>query len=395
MIAHRIKQARLAAGMTQRDVAELLDITKAAISKYETGKSEPSASMILKLAQALRTSPNYLLHEPAIRVGWLAYRKRSRLAKSAQQHIQAYAERRIEMQAELKNLLYPDDRPNFPTPQVATSFNDAEQIANDVRQRWYLYDHPIEDFVSLIEDHGAFVIEWDQHVGKFDGLSGWVNEQRPVMVINTAREIASDRRRFSAAHELGHLLMDCRGVEPKEEERLAHRFAAALLAPAKVMRHELGEKRTQLNLHELGLLKQKVGLSISALIYRARDLEIITASHAQVLWKRMSANQWNKDEPYKLSSDELPTRLKQMTLRAYSEGLISEDGARELCPDCIPTPLEVPQEPYPTARDLLRMPQAEREAYMEQSFAAVADEDIELFEAFDEADFDDEYEYTD
>ena len=58
-------------------------------------------------------------------------------------------------------------------------------------------------------------------------------------------------------------------------------------------------------------------------------------------------------------------------------------------------PLEVPQKTYPTARDLLRMPQAEREAYMEQSFAAVADEDIELFEAFDEADFDDEYEYTD
>ena len=147
MIAHRIKQARLAAGMTQRDVAELLDITKAAISKYETGKSEPSASMILKLAQALRTSPNYLLHEPAIRVEWLAYRKRTRLAKSAQQQIQAYAERRIEMQAELKSLLYPDDRPNFPTPQVATSFNDAEQIANDVRQRWYLDDHHIEDFV--------------------------------------------------------------------------------------------------------------------------------------------------------------------------------------------------------------------------------------------------------
>ena len=73
----------------------------------------------------------------------------------------------------------------------------------------------------------------------------------------------------SLAHELGHLVMDCRGVKSKEEEKLAHRFAAAFIVPAAVARRELGPRRRSLNLAELALLKGKHGLSMQGWARRA------------------------------------------------------------------------------------------------------------------------------
>ena len=57
MIGDRIRQARLAAGMTQDDVVTRLaeaghPITKAALSKYEKKKSEPKQALLLLLARA-------------------------------------------------------------------------------------------------------------------------------------------------------------------------------------------------------------------------------------------------------------------------------------------------------------------------------------------------------
>jgi len=49
----------------------------------------------------------------------------------------------------------------------------------------------------------------------------------PVLVKNAA--MSGDRQRFNLAHELGHLVI--RQKQTKEDEEIAHRFAAAFLVP--------------------------------------------------------------------------------------------------------------------------------------------------------------------
>ena len=103
-----------------------------------------------------------------------------------------------------------------------------------------------------------------------------------------------DRCRYNVAHELGHILTDCPRLSEKEQEGLAHRFAAALLVPARVAKQELGREAKALSFAELGVLKQKYGLSMQAWARRAEDLEIISESVYTSLCIEFSSKGWRQ-----------------------------------------------------------------------------------------------------
>lgn len=50
-LAEALKAQRTAHGMTQEQVAEALDVTRQAVSKWETGAAEPSTSNLMALAK--------------------------------------------------------------------------------------------------------------------------------------------------------------------------------------------------------------------------------------------------------------------------------------------------------------------------------------------------------
>jgi len=400
MTGQRIRQARLAAGLTQDEVVKRLagsgqPITKAALSKYELGKSTPSAAFLLKLAEALGVKAAYFLREPDARVEWLGFRKHSQLTAPRQERIKARVADVASGQFELQSVLYPDEQPIFIAPRVASSTDDAEAAAAALRDAWRLGEDPIESVTEVVEDHGGIVVAWSEDTGRFDGLSGWINGRFPLAVINMG--VPRDRCRYNLAHELGHMAMRCEGMDEKDEERLAHRFAAAFLVPAEVAYRELGRKRRRLDLAELGLLKRKHGLSIQAWIRRAYDLGIIEKGTYSRLYVRLAARGQRTNEPYALEGTEEPTRLRQMTLRALAEGVITEEKALELCPDCVtPEPQAQPEGRQYTARELLRMPAAERERVLARMAEAAEEEyrtnpELSEFEAFGEDDLYDEY----
>lgn len=400
MIGNQMRQARLAAGLTQTEVVGRLaqrgvNITKAGLSKYELGKSTPPASFLLALADALGVKPSYFLREPTARIEWLAFRKHSQLAVSRQEQIKSRAATVADRQFELCSLLYPDEQPAFPEPCPAQSGEDAERAAGALRRLWNLGEAPIENVTQVVEDHGGIVVPWDEDEGKFDGLSAWINERFPLAVINT--RVARDRSRYNLAHELGHMALRTEGQGDSEQERLAHRFAAAFLVPENVARRELGAKRHNLDLQELGLLKLKYGLSIQAWIRRAHDLGIINRATHSRLYMLLSTRGMRKSEPYPLRGSETPTRLRQMTLHALAEGLITEEKALEICPECIPpAPPERPAGQRYTARELMTLPREQRDRMMAEAAAAAEEEyrtnpALADFEAFGEDDLYDEY----
>jgi Zn-dependent peptidase ImmA (M78 family)/transcriptional regulator with XRE-family HTH domain len=392
MIAERLRGARLIAGLSQEELAFQLSaagqpITKAAISKYETGKSVPTAPFIFKLAQILKVKPTYFLTEPMVEVNWLAFRRHSDLPVATQEQIKSYATHVAEQQIEVQTLLYPSEPPIFPSPRRVTTFEEAELAAESLRQTWQIANQPVDNLFQRVEDHGGVVVQWIEDSEHFDGLSGWGNGVKPIIVINNDRR--ADRKRFNLAHELGHLLMDTSGLTEPEQEKLAQRFAAAFLVPADTARHELGNQRHTLDWQELGVLKQKYGMSIAAWIYRAKELRIISDTYCKALRREINLNGWRFSEPFEYIGQEEPARLKQMTLRAVAEGIISEDRGRELCPECFVS-MPLPSI-FPSARNLLKLPADERDSFVRMALERTASDDIELFEAFGEDDFDDQY----
>lgn len=58
---NRIKELRVAKGLTQEELGNILNVQKAAISKYENGRAEPSVDILRKMTSFFNVSSDYLL----------------------------------------------------------------------------------------------------------------------------------------------------------------------------------------------------------------------------------------------------------------------------------------------------------------------------------------------
>jgi len=374
MIGVRIRQARAVAGLTQAHVVERLAnlgvrLSKGGLSKYERSGSVPPAALLLKLAHVLGVRSEYLLTEPAVSVEWLAFRKLSRMGTRRQERIQALAGKTVEAQVWLQKKLYPGLKSSFPAAELVRTPGEAEAVAAKVRKGWGLGDLPVESLTEALEDNGGIVVECEQHEGEFDGLCGWANKRHPIITV--AKTAPDDRRRFSMAHELGHLMMKC---QPAQQETLAHRFAAAFIVPPAVAVRELGGKRRQISFAELAILKQKHGLSMQAWVRRALDLGIIEQGCYRSLCKAFSQRGWRTAEPVPFSGRERPTRLQQMTHRALAEGIITTDRAEQLCPGIahdMESGVEHKMPDRLSGAQLMRLPSEQREQLLAQAAALV------------------------
>ena len=57
----RLKELRIARGLSQMQLAKVLNISQSAIAKWELNKTEPTASAIILLAQYFGETTDYLL----------------------------------------------------------------------------------------------------------------------------------------------------------------------------------------------------------------------------------------------------------------------------------------------------------------------------------------------
>jgi len=365
MIGQRIKQARVAAALTQDEVVAALDalghpLTKAGLSKYERGGSVPKPTTLRTLGKVLRVPADFFLEEPGatIEVEWLPSRG-ARLTNAAEERIKTLATAQVEAFVTLRRALEPKRVwPAFPRVKVPRAaggagdgagdggggavLNAAEDAARQLRRSWHVGDAPMGGVASTVGEAGGIVVETsgagdvsgDVSDAEFDGMAGWVDGTTPVLALSATA--SDEERRASLARELGALCMGLAanngGRDPRSTEPAITRFAAAFLVPAETARRELGDRRRRLDLRELAILKTKYGLGIEAWVHRATDLEIIDPAHSRSLIAELSARGWRKAEPVAFDAHERPLRLRQLTVRAHAEGLLDETQAERLCP---------------------------------------------------------------
>ena len=95
--------------------------------------------------------------------------------------------------------------------------------------------------------------------------------RRPIVLLNPVKNDKA-RGRFDAAHELGHLVIHHDAeAGSRLVENQAHAFAAEFLAPAAEIVDELPRTIDWVALQKL---KRRWGLSLRALVVRARTLEL-------------------------------------------------------------------------------------------------------------------------
>jgi Zn-dependent peptidase ImmA (M78 family) len=134
-------------------------------------------------------------------------------------------------------------------------------------------------------------------------------------------------------HELGHLLLSLnKNFTDKEVENACNRFAGAILVPKSKMVSELGQSRKMTSLQELAEIQKEWGISIQAIMYRAKDLDII--SQAKMISFFIKIKQFpdlkiQVDES-RYSSVEASYRFNQLLYKGLAQELISFSKASVL-----------------------------------------------------------------
>jgi len=150
----------------------------------------------------------------------------------------------------------------------------------------------------------------------------------PIVVVG--RHWPGDRQRFTLARELGHLMLEGRLAEGLDEEMACNRFAGAFLFLRTFVLQELGGHRNAIELKELGLLKEEFGLSMAGILYRARDLEIISSAYREEKAKLFRFKGWHRKEPGREYPTEKAHLFEQLVFHALAEEFIGESKAAEL-----------------------------------------------------------------
>lgn len=328
-----LKNIRRMRGLTLDEVCQKLDrlVSKQALSKYERGKMRPSVQVLDALLKIYHVPSSCFQPVFPIKVDGWNFRRGELLSTKEEVAIKSEICRCLQQYLCLEDKL--GMLTSFKSPFFSTkysSIDDMEAAAMALRKKWNLGKDAILSVCRMMENAGVKVIELDLGE-RVDGLSGWVNRKIPFVVLNQ-RNVTVERKRFTALHELGHLLFHfLENFDIRTKEKYCHRFASALLFPMEMVYEAFGRRRSALSLEELVELKNSYGMSVAALVHRARDLHVITEVYYNHIFDEyIKKNKLEEGWGGYLLPDKAE-RYQRMLRRALSESLMTKDDLQTLC----------------------------------------------------------------
>jgi Zn-dependent peptidase ImmA (M78 family)/DNA-binding XRE family transcriptional regulator len=311
----RVRQARELCGLTQEELAIRVSVSQSTIARIENDSLCPSEELLRAIGRQTGFLSSFFEQEPIkdFSEGSLIYR--SRLLPSQEESRTYQYAKIIYEQAKKMAMAYSLPPHRLPTINAENPAN----AARIVRTSFGLSpDTPIKNLTRVIENNGIVLLTLPLASTKLDAFSTWAEFdcQRPI--IATLLDKPVDRLHFTFGHEIGHLVLHrpVRG-SLKEVDKEADRFAAEFLLPEDAMRREL---LAPISLTSVARLKPRWGVSMQALIYRARSLGIITERQFRYLFQQMSAHGWRKHEPPNLDlPPERPQILRRMAETLYKD----------------------------------------------------------------------------
>lgn len=316
----RLSQVLAARRLTQVQLASMVDVSPATISKWRAGTQAPEHDALERLAGVVNITPEWFTRAPLAQLSLPLFRSNASAHVAARAMLEARLEWAQDVAAALMEYV---DYPNlnlpsrdYTDPEEITN-EDIEKAASECRDLWRLSRSVIQDLALAVEGAGVIVVREETGIAQIEGLSAWSEALGRPLILLSADKNNGYRSRFDLAHEVGHLILHRHiqrttdNARHKMMEAQAHRFAGAFLLPAETFASEV---RVPPTLDDLLLLKRRWGVSAAAIIMRLKALELLNEDGALMLFKRRSARWGAKSEPG--DEDRLPEqpRLLRRTI---------------------------------------------------------------------------------
>lgn len=304
-LGQRLRQAREQAGIKQEEAATALGLDATAITKIERGRRGLGALELVRLATLYKVPLNELIEDMgeteeiqlriAMRAGTALDPKTSQMQRRLQQIIRDDRWLRRKLKPSISNnSTFPKlDTITDNLPNTNVAYEKGYQGATNFRQAYGLATSPIPNMEMLADEVGVLVCRLP--LGDYqspDGCSA-IDPLDGIAYILINSDKPRVRRRFTIAHELGHLalghlqqgemVLDETTNSTQPEETEANAFAAELLMPAEGIRNFLDRFSRRLDdqgfsLHLAVRLAASFGVSEEAVYYRMLNLGLVGSS---------------------------------------------------------------------------------------------------------------------
>ena len=298
----RLKKARIYRGLTVGELAGKVHQQRQTLSMYEINKSQPSQKQIEMIASILNF-PKKFFYEKSENspIGTVYFRSLLTTNKKYR------SEQTIKMEflSQIYNFLqeyieFPlCDLPDFPAKVTPA------QAARMLRKKWNLGLEPIDNLITVVEQHGILVTSFSTNTNDIDAFSERIiNEGVPRFLIAYSNNKTSAARiHFDVAHELGHICLhewnedieDLSKEEFRQYEYEANDFAAEFLLPSETFVADAESCRTSLINYKR--IKRKWKVSIAAMVRRSKELGILSSNEYQMIIRTMQKRGQRKNEP--------------------------------------------------------------------------------------------------
>lgn len=317
----RLRQARTIRQLSVDDLGKMVNLSKQEILQYEDGSSKPDGAALIKFSKALGLSLDFFFRPVSVSIESVEFRKRNSLTGMEIDAIKEIVKDRLESFLEIEAIVDEPARNSFVSKHIVECEDDVLPLAEKLKKAWGIGEDGINNVIETLEDNNIKVVEVVAS-GDFDGLSGFANGKIPFIVLN--KNVGSERKRFTALHELAHLLFDCNCMDKRDEEDLCSLFANEMLISKKVFFRKIGENRRDISLLELKDLQVQFGISIDALMCKAKSLNVITKERYGYFRKKKAEDPALKKEVEESRyKEESPKRFERLVHKALASDLIS------------------------------------------------------------------------
>ena len=317
----RVRIARMRRGLSQAELAGVLDVTERTVRKYETLGAplavSPGLGGALDFPESYFSRPATVdmeLSKASFRAGRSTTRRQRESAKAA-----GYAAVEVRQWIAARFRLPGVDIPDL-------SGESPEVAAVLLRSLWGLGTKPLPNMVQLCESRGVSVSGLPPVAASVDAYSAW-GANKPYIFV--AQQKTPERARFDIAHELGHLVLHrYRGdaLQPGEEDE-ANAFASEFLIPRASLHEYL---RMNPTFDELLKVKAAFAVSLFALVYAAHKKGKMSDWAYRMTCAELSERGFRTGEPGGMKGFER-SRIYSFVLSSEKEGRVTgERIGREL-----------------------------------------------------------------
>lgn len=367
VLSANLRRLRIAKGMSQGDLADAAELSRVGYRNIESGGAAPRVDSLLRVASALEVRLEDLL-VPVRTLRGVRFRAQKKMTTRSE--LLADVARWVDNYVELEQLLkarLPFDFESVRKKVAGARLGEAraQKAAALARGAIDLDDEVIRDICGLLEDHGVKVFTPKLASEGFFGLSVSEGDGGPAIVVNTWERLSVERWIFTAAHELGHLLLhlDAYDVEKSDEEpgqeKEADTFASHFLMPDTLFKKELAEARGLPLVKLVFKLKRIFRVSWKSVLYRI-------ASHSPdgaKLWPRF---QWEyksltgrtlgkADEPDGLVADDFRSVRPSAKVADEPEHLVEGDFVEDRLSRLVRKAVEEDEISLSRAAEILRV----------------------------------------